>query len=239
MAAFHEADQELAGTLKVLDDGTNYASWIAELVEPNIGDYVLEVGAGHGTITERMVRPGRRVVATDLSERCISILRERFQDGGSVVVVAGSVEAAAQEGPFDSAVLINVLEHIPDDEEALKEVSSVLEPGGRLVLWVPAFPFLYSGFDRKIGHHRRYRIRSLRVKLENAGFEVRDVRYVNAVGALGWLMIARVLRRDPVAGGPAALFDRYIVPALKLVERRLRPPFGQSVFVAAVRRPHP
>ena len=236
---FLAADEELAGTLDALDDGTNYAAWIAELVAPYLGDEVLEVGAGHGTITERMAAPGRRVVATDLSERCVHVLQERFRGASNVEVVLGPIEAAVPDGPYDTAVLINVLEHIPDDQQALLQLSDLLKPGGRLVLWVPAFDFLYSEFDRKIGHYRRYRIPQLRPKLAEAGFEVRDIRYVNTVGALGWLMIARLLRRDPVAGGPARIFDKCFVPVLRVVERRLRPPFGQSVFVAAVRLPRP
>jgi SAM-dependent methyltransferase len=237
-AEFLAADEELAGTLDALDDGTNYASWIAEMVAPYLGDRVLEIGAGHGTITERIAGPGRRVVATDLSERCVRLLRERFHDTPNVEVVLGPIEAATPDGPYDSAVLINVLEHIPDDQQALLELSSLLNPGGRLLLWVPAFDFLYSDFDRKIGHYRRYRIPQLKPKLAAAGFEVKDIRYVNTVGALGWLLIARLLRRDPVAGGPARVFDRFFVPVLREVERRIRPPFGQSVFVAAVRSPH-
>jgi SAM-dependent methyltransferase len=236
---FLAADEELAGTLDALDDGTNYASWIAELVAPYLGDEVLEVGAGHGTITERIAGPGRRVVATDLSERCVDVLRERFAAASNVEVRLGPIEAAAPGGPYDSAVLINVLEHIPDDQQALTQLSDLLKPGGRLVLWVPAFDFLYSEFDRKIGHYRRYRIPQLRPKLAGAGFEVNDIRYVNTVGAIGWLMIARLLRRDPVAGGAAKLFDKFFVPVLRVVERHFRPPFGQSVFVAAVRLPHP
>ncbi len=234
-ADFSDADGQLAETLDTLDGGTNYASWIAEWIAPSLGPEVLEIGAGHGTITEHLAQAGRRVVASDLSERCVGILADRFRGSPNVEVLQGSIEVAATKGPYDTAVLVNVLEHISDDGEALRQVNDLLKGGGRLVLWVPAFEFLYSEFDRKIGHHRRYRIGELESKLHEAGFEVPQIRYVNSVGAIGWLMIARILRRDPVGGGGALLFDRYVVPLLRTVERRWRPPFGQSIFVSAVK----
>jgi len=233
-ADFSAADAELKATLDSLDGADNYAGWIFELIEPYLGNEVLEVGAGHGTFTEMLARRGKRVVACDLSERCVSRLRERFSGEESVEILHGSVDSAAAYGPFDSVILINVLEHIEDDHGALQELGSqLLRPGGRAVLWVPAFPLLYSDFDRKIGHYRRYRRPGLRTQLSDAGYEVRDVRYVNAVGAVAWLVLARFLRFTPTHGTPVKVFDKYFVPVLKPLERRWRPPFGQSVLAVA------
>jgi SAM-dependent methyltransferase len=235
-ADFSAADAELASTLDNLDDADNYAGWIFELIEPYLGDEVLEVGAGHGTFTEMLARRAKRVVASDISERCVGRLRDRFSDEESVEILHGSIDSAAAYGPFDSVILINVLEHIEDDDGALRElVGSLLKPAGRTVLWVPAFPFLFSDFDRRIGHYRRYSVPGLRKQLADAGYEVQDIRYVNTVGAVAWLVLARFLRRTPTTGTPVKIFDKYFVPVLKLTERRWRPPFGQSVLAVAAR----
>lgn len=234
-ADFSAADAELAATLDNLDGADNYAGWIFELIEPHLGAEALEVGAGHGTFTEMLAGTARRVVASDLSERCVSRLRERFSGSESVEVLHGSIDAAAAHGPFDSVILINVLEHIEDDDGALREIGRLLRPGGRLVLWVPAFSLLYSDFDRRIGHYRRYRRPGLRTQLRDAGYQVREVRYVNAVGAVAWLVLARFLRRTPTHGTPVKVFDRSVVPVLKRLERRWHPPFGQSVLAVAAR----
>ena len=233
------ADVELANTLEALDDTDNYTDWILELVEPHLGCKVLEVGAGHGTMTARLADRGRRVIASDVSARCVEILERRFADVPNVEILAGSIEVAAESGPYEAAILINVLEHIEDDRQALRQLVELLEPGGRLVLWVPALDFLYSPFDRKIGHYRRYGVSEIRHKLSEAGLEPSAIRYVNPVGAVGWLLLARVLRRDPVAGYPARFLDRYLIPLLKAIERHVRPPFGQSVFAVGVRKAVP
>jgi len=234
VASITTADAELEETLDNLDGADNYAAWIFEQVNPHLGKEVLEVGAGHGTFTGLLSTSSARVVATDVSERCAGILRARFADDPRVTVLQGGTAAVAGLPPFDSAVLINVLEHIEDDDGALRELSVTLKPGGRLILWVPAFELLYSDFDRKIGHYRRYRVAGLKAQLSSAGYEVTDIRYVNSVGALAWLVVARLLHRAPTGGLSVKIYDSYFVPVLKRVEGRWGTPFGQSLFAVAV-----
>jgi SAM-dependent methyltransferase len=234
-ASFSEADRELAVTLESLDAAVNYARWIADLLEPYLGERVLEVGAGHGTFTE-LLAPGRAVVATELSPRCVAELQGRFASRSEVTVLDADVKGAAEHGPYDAAVLINVLEHIEDDRTVLRDLAAVLKPGGRLLLWVPAFEGLYSDFDRRVGHFRRYRIPPLRATLTDAGFEPVELRYANSVGAIAWWIFARQLRRNPTSPRSAKLFDRLAVPVVRRLERRVNAPFGQSIFAVA-RRP--
>jgi SAM-dependent methyltransferase len=234
--SFSEADAELAETLDSLDGAHHYANWIFDLLEPYLGVRVLEVGAGHGTFTELLV-PGRTVVATEVSPRCIAALQDRFAGRPDVTVLAADVAGAAPDGPYDAAVLLNVLEHIEDDRGALADLASMLRAGGRLILWVPAFEGLYSDFDRRVGHHRRYRIPDLRAKLVAAGLDPVDIHYANAAGAIAWWIFARQLKSNPTSPRNAQLFDRVAVPVVRRLEARLKPPFGQSVFAVAV-RPH-
>ncbi len=230
---FADADLELQETLDNLDSADNYAGWIFALIEPYLGELVLEVGAGHGTVTEIVARTERRVVASDISETCTRSLNERFGDAQNVVVIHGDIAATAAYGPFDTAILLNVLEHIEDDDAALRELSKVLKDKGSLVVWVPAFPALYSDFDRKVGHFRRYTVKGLRAQLQRDGFEVQEIRYVNWVGAMAWWIVARMLHRTPTRRTSIKLFDRYLVPVVKWIESKVRPPFGQSVLAVA------
>ncbi len=233
MAGVAAADVELADTLDNLDGAGNYADWILAQVEPHLGPNVLEVGAGHGTFTEMLSARGYHVVATDVSGRCAGILRDRFAADERVTVVPGGAEAVAGMPLHDAAVLINVLEHIPDDDAVLRQLGAALKPGGRLILWVPAYQALYSDFDRKIGHYRRYTKTALRDQLIRAGYDVPEIRYHNTVGALAWLVVARLLHRDPTGGAPVKVYDSLFVPVLKRLEGTWGAPFGQSVFAVA------
>lgn len=233
---FSAADAELAGTLDSLDDAGNYADWIVDLIAPHLGPRVLEVGAGHGTMSVRLRNHAESVTATELSPRAAELLRQRFADDPKVDVLEGDIAAATLAGPFDSVVMINVLEHIPDDRAALTGLYDALEPGGTILLYVPAYEVLYSDFDRRIGHCRRYRRSTISQALTSAGFEMVGVRYLSLPGAIAWLLVARLLNRPPTSPSIAGLYDRVGVPILRRVEARWEMPAGQSLLAVA-RRP--
>lgn len=233
VASIAAADTVMAPRLERLAGASNYTDWIFEHVEPHLGSEVLEIGAGHGTFTELLSARADRVVATDVAERCVDLLRERFARDERVTVVEGSTETLAGTARFDSAVLINVLEHIKDDDGALLDLASALRPGGRLVLWVPAFNLLYSDWDRQVGHYRRYRKGPLGAQLTRAGYEVTEIRYVNSAGALAWLVLARMMHKIPSSQGRVSFFNSYCVPVLRRLEKKRGAPFGQSVLAVA------
>ena len=234
-AQFDEADREMAEALDNLVAASNYADWIVEMAAPHLGAEILEVGAGHGTLTQRLAAHGK-VTATDLSPRCVAALRERYGGWDAIEVVHGDVDALAGTRMFDAAVLVNVLEHIPDDRAALRSLWDTLRPGGTVVLFVPAFEALYGEFDRMVGHYRRYRRSELADLLADTGFDVVEARYVNCVGALAWWLMVRQLGRFPKTARSIRLYDQTVTRVVRRAEGFRAPPFGQSVFCVG-RRP--
>ena len=239
MTTDHPRDEDIAeqlgSTLDSLDGAVNYMDWITDMIRPCLAGPLLELGAGHGTFTERFADAAGAVVSVEPDPASASLLRERFEADGRVAVVEGTLDALDEAARFESAVMINVLEHIDDDSGALAQLYSRLEPGGQLAIWVPAFALLYSDFDRRLGHHRRYRLRPLRELVESAGFDVEFARYVNLPGWFSWLIVARLLRQTPSDGPRVRVFDRFLVPPTRWVEDRIRVPFGQSILLVARR----
>ncbi len=227
-----EVDATLASTLDSLDDAVNYRNWIVSLASPHLAGPILEVGAGHGTFTESFAGFGD-VTAVEPGAHAAQLLTERFAGVDGVTTVAGVVADVDPSPVFGSVVMINVLEHIADDQGVLAEIADRLRPGGHLAIWVPAFELLYSPFDRKLGHERRYRRRQLEQDVRRAGYDVVESRYVNLPGWFSWLLLVRILRQEPTSPTMVKVFDRYIVPAVRWIETRIRVPFGQSVFLVA------
>jgi 2-polyprenyl-3-methyl-5-hydroxy-6-metoxy-1,4-benzoquinol methylase len=228
---FDAADRELAEVLHELDQLTgNYADWIVDLMRPHLGKSVLEIGAGHGSITERLANGDHAVIASDLSPRCVARLRERFGTRPDIEVVEGDAQSVAAGRHIDSAVLVNVLEHIADDVQVLRDLHDALVPGGSVVVFAPALPSLYGAFDERVGHYRRYTRSTLATALSRAGFDVPSADYVNAPGTLAWWLVVRQLGASPTHGGGARLYDRTVVPVTRRVEAIAPPRFGQSVL---------
>src|SRR3954454_22033 len=229
-AEFDDSDAELSDVLSTLEEADNYAEWIYGLIHPHLGGEVLEIGAGHGELTERLQRDAH-VTATDLSKRCVDALGERFGGNERVEGLQGDLAALATRGRrFDSVVLINVLEHIDDDADALADLRELLKPGGRLCVFVPAFEGLYSDFDRRTAPRRRYRRSQLVTTFDRAGLAVREARYVNTVGAVSWWLFARQLGQVPTQRWTVNLYDRVAVPVLRNFEAGREPRFGQSLL---------
>ena len=211
-----------------------YNEWLVDRARPYLGQRVLDAGAGTGTLTELLSRDRELVVAVEPEPDFAAALRHRFRERPNVVVVeldAGTLEPERVAYDVDSVVCINVLEHIPDDAGVLRAFAGILPSGGYLLLLVPAHPVLFGSLDRTVGHVRRYRANELRRALIDAGFAAAAVRYVNPVGALGWLVSARLLRREHVPEGSLRLFDR-VVPLLRAFDR-IPLPFGLSVWAVA------
>jgi SAM-dependent methyltransferase len=234
-SVFDAADGELADTLETLDGAERYVEWVTSLVLPHVRGRVLEVGAGHGTFSGRLAAAATQLVVSEPSPRAARLLRDRFAGLDHIVVDDRDLEGAAADGPFDAVVLLNVLEHVADDEKALVQLREALAPGGRLVLFVPASEVLYSDYDRSIGHHRRYGRTELVRKVERAGLTVVDAHHVNAIGFFGWLGTAKLLRTRPTQAGLVSRYDRVAVPVARAIESRVRPPFGQSLLLVAER----
>ncbi len=218
-----------------LRDAPNYADWVHDLVAPYLGRDVLEVGAGSGELTERIARRGARVLATDVSEQHVSELRARFRSEPTVGVQRADLADVPGDAQFDTVVAVNVLEHVRDDERALARLAKLLQPGGRLVLLVPALDSLYSDVDARIGHHRRYRKSSLASLVDRAGLRVVEARYVNALGALGWWLLARQIGYVPRGEQAVRAFDRFAVPFVRRFEDGREVRFGQSLLLVGQR----
>jgi SAM-dependent methyltransferase len=226
-SAYNLADQEQMSLAR------NYFAWQGQLVIREVGRRVVEVGCGLGNFTG-MLLDRDLVIAIDADVGCTERLRERypFQRNLHVFTADASQAALADLKRFqpDSCVCLNVLEHIRDDRGTLEGMASILEPGGVIVLLVPAFQALYGPIDRNLGHHRRYDRRSISRLAGAAGLRVRKARYMNFIGFFGWWANARIFRREAQSLRQIRIFDAMVVPILSRAENLAPPPFGQSLF---------
>jgi SAM-dependent methyltransferase len=231
--------EDMAGdTLNKLRAAGNYHRWILQLCGPYLGRRLLEVGCGIGTLTERFHTRGT-VLAVDKDVRRLEELRARWPAPVPPLTaqwdVAEPVPDAVRAFRADTVVCVNILEHVAQDEQALRNFHDLLCPGGRLIVYVPALPGLFGSLDRELEHLRRYRKRDLLALGVRAGFRTEAAHYVNLPGVLGWWLNGRLLKRRLFSSRQVALFDRF-VPLIAWWEERLPPCFGQSLFYVG-RRP--
>jgi len=219
-----------SSTLESLTSAHRYHRWLTDLARPYLGEHPVELGSGLGDYAASWLDDGLgRITVTDVDASRLGRLRQRFA-GDERVEVLGLDVFDPPEREHSCFVAFNVLEHIPDHVGALRAAHRLLRPGGAVVMFVPAFEIGMSEFDRAVGHVRRYRLAGLRAAYEQAGLRLERLHYVNAPGLLAWVVGMRLLRMTPGDGPAVRVWDRCVVPVARAVERRVRPPFGQSAF---------
>ena len=139
-------------------------------------------------------------------------------------------DLAEETQKFDSVLYIDVLEHIEKDLEELKIAAGLLKPGGYLIVLCPAFPYVYSAFDKQLGHYRRYTRKSLKIVMPD-GFSFHVDQYLDSVGLGGSLINKWFLQQDTPSLKQVLFWDRWLIPCSRLIDWAAKPWFGKSVVV--------
>lgn len=220
--------------LDTLASATHFNAWMADAVRPWLGVKVLEIGAGIGNMARHLSRGQRTYVATDLDEEHLARLRSRFHLRPNLRIarcdLCNPADFSAFGESFDTVVCLNVLEHVPDAPTALKNIYSVLKPGGRAIVLVPQDQSIYGTLDRVLGHYLRYSASELHHRMEEAGFRIETTIHFNRITRPGWYWNGRVLKRSTFSRFQLGIFD-FLVPVWRRIDRLL--PWG-AVSVIAV-----
>lgn len=236
----HDVNDAILDELESLAGAERLCDWMFDsFVEHVEGSTVLEVGAGIGTFSARMLEAGAEaLVLIEPEAACAEALESRFVEEPRVTTsrdsLPGSACLADATDRFDLVVCQNVLEHIADDRGALLEMARVLRPGGHLALLVPAGPGLYGTLDDAYGHWRRYGREELTDLVAGSGLRVESNRHMNALGIVGWW--AKNRRPGARIGAGALRAYEAVVRVWRPLEDLVRPTIGLSI-VCTARKP--
>jgi 2-polyprenyl-3-methyl-5-hydroxy-6-metoxy-1,4-benzoquinol methylase len=206
-----------------------FRSQLADVIR---GD-VLEVGAGIGETTRHLCDGRQRSwLCLEPDAQLAARLESSIARGGlspTPRVQIGTLADVDPEARFDAILYIDVLEHIEHDAEELRRAAALLGRGGCIVVLSPAFGFLYSEFDRAVGHFRRYTRRTLAAAFP-ASLRRRQLRYLDGVGFLASLANRMLLHQSIPSRQQIELWDRRMIPVSRLVDGLFQRWFGRSVL---------
>ncbi len=202
------------GLLNSLTGTPQYLSWITRLLRPHLGDTVLEIGAGLGNLTGRLMAKKLNYVAAEKDPLYLHALRNRFLRTPSVTIAEldpGDPSGYPRwEEQFDSALCVNILETVDDPAVVLKSVHSCVKPGGNVIVLVPQGHSLFGSLDRAMGHKRRFSAKEISELLANAGFKIERVHQLNKIGAASWFLYGKLLGRKRINKPSLKLFDKTV-----------------------------
>jgi SAM-dependent methyltransferase len=214
-------------------------SWLDRYSPPNAR--ILDGGCGTGANLQLLQQYGT-AIGVDISDKAIQFSRARGIPPDRAFL-ASLTELPFLKNSFDLAISFEVICNIGDDQMAFAEIARVLKPGGRLIVQVPAYQWLWGMHDVAVGHRRRYSASELRAKLGKAGMEIERLTHANAL-MFPAIAVDRLARRvvdqgktvhsdlAPMPGGINTLLSALYVAEMKWVSRA-DVPYGVSLLARA------
>ena len=212
-------------TLQIISNAQKFNQWMFERIEPFLKGNVLEIGSGIGNITAFVLAKGLTVTASDYNTSYQEQLKENLKEFSNLEAVLSldlqSTNLAQEypdlEGKFDSIFLLNVIEHLKDENLAIENCRYLLRKGGNLIVLAPSYQFLYCQFDKELGHYRRYTKKRMAQIFPVSEFSIKHQEYFNLAGTAGWFIFGKLLQRKQI-GSEMNLYEK-LVPVFKWVDR--------------------
>ena len=227
--AYHYVGDEL----DLFAAATRWKAYFRRMIAPYMGPEVLEVGAGLGGTTRALCRGDeRRWLCLEPDPQLAARLEAERAAGrlpGRCEVVVGTLDDQLVADRFDTILYMDVLEHIQADAAEMVRAAGRLAPGGHIIALSPAHQWLYTPFDRAIGHCRRYSRRTLG-ELTPPGLEMVWLGYLDSVGFFASLANKALLRQAMPTPAQVRFWDRTLVRASEWVDPVLGHRAGKSVL---------
>ena len=202
------------GVLNNLTGTPQYLSWLARALRPYVGDSVLEVAAGIGNLSGRLMSRRVLYVSGEKDSLHLHALHNRFLRTPNVTVQRLDPEIPEHlqgfAASFNTVLCLNVLEYLDRPEAVVAGLGATLLPVGNLIVLVPRSPGLYGSLDRSLGHKRRYSPADLRTLLESQGFTVEKLTEFNKAGAPPWWVYSKILGARNINKPILKIFDKTV-----------------------------
>lgn len=225
-------------TLQVSSKAGSFNRWMFKTIRPFCHGQILEIGSGLGNISKFFLEEGTAITLSDTDNFYIQKLKDEFPAAKVLSINLEhpdfSNEYKKLLNEYDTVFLLNVLEHINHDDEAIKNCHQLLKTGGSLIILTPAYPSFYSKMDKELHHFRRYRRKELAAKVLNNGFMIKKIFHFNVLGAAGWLY-GKILGFKKIPSGEMKIFNRLTWLA-KFLDKLLMNSLGLSIVVIAEKK---
>ena len=211
---------------------TRFNFWLGEALRPFVGDRVLELGAGIGTLTSQFI-PREHYVASDANPNYIHYLKSYSY--GKPYLEIREADALSRDGfwgfdGFDTVIVVNLLAQL-DEKAVLMNVWAALNSKGKALIVVPLGRRLYGSLDRALGRTRRYDRQEIERRLIEAGFKIERSFDFNRLCVPLWLLSSKMLRRKKLSRIELKILDT-LIPVMKKIDR-IWPWKGLSLVIIA------
>tara|TARA_X000000950_G_scaffold214228_1_gene257714 strand:- start:383 stop:1081 length:699 start_codon:yes stop_codon:yes gene_type:complete len=166
--------------LPLFDLSKNFRKYQFDLIKEFVSGNVAEIGPGNGIILKLYLDHCDKLDLFEPDKNLYSKLNDKFSNYKKITVINDELNTSSNI--YDVILYLDVLEHIEDYEKEILKAHNALKKGGYLLINVPAFQFLYSDFDKDIGHFRRYSKKDITNLCSNYNLEINKLKYYDSIG---------------------------------------------------------
>lgn len=225
--------------LHVIANADRFNRWMYQAIRPFVKGNTLEIGSGIGNLSAFFLNDGTTISLSDAEKNYVEILHKKFYGFKNLhSIFTIDLENPAFETThfdlkeqFDTIFLLNVLEHIDNDKQALQNIRFLLKPEGTIIILTPAYKFLYSALDRSLGHYRRYTSGQLIRLVTESGYESQKKFYFNFLGVFAWLY-GKLFRLKTIPPRNMGFYNK-LVPVAKTLDGITFKKAGLSIIIVA------
>ncbi len=232
----YEHDEYGSRLLSELDRARKFTLWLGNTIRPFVGDQVLELNAGVGSITNQFI-PRSLYVASEVNPNYLTYLRSYAMGKPYLHVMELDPGNASGfrglEGQFDTVIALNVLENLEDPQATLRAMHSTLREGGRAILQLPLGKRRFGTLDQERGRRTRFESYEVSRLLSETGFRVEHISDFNRLSVPGWLLNGKLLKRKHFSRVQLKSLDMTL-PIMRRFER-IWPWKGLSLIAVGVK----
>lgn len=222
----------IGNELELFENAENWKNYWSQSVLPYIKGDVLEVGAGIGGTTSILLKMDHISWTCIEPDKKLAVQLEKKKNDGllseRITVITGTIEDIPQEQKFDCILYIDVIEHIENDKNELTIAARHLKETGTLFILTPAHNWLYSPFDKSVGHFRRYNKTTLQ-QCTPENLEVIKIKYLDSVGLFASLVNKIFLKQSNPSIKQIYFWDKFIIPLSKIFDTIMNYNIGKTV----------
>jgi glycosyltransferase involved in cell wall biosynthesis len=222
--------------LSRLSNAKKYNKWLAETISPYIGDRVLEIGAGIGNLTKRLI-PRQKYDATDINSLYLQLIKNLKHNkpylDAFFLDIKEIKEHVTSRRDYDTVICMNVIEHLDNDRIALNNIAKLLSEDGNAIIMIPQYQWLFGSLDKMLGHRRRYSTKQLYELAQKTDFAIEQLIYFNRISTLPWFINGRILKKKTFSYVQIFIMD-FFTPIWRILDKIL--PIPSLSLIAILKR---
>lgn len=206
------------------------------------GKSILDIGCGNGYLLSKLDKIGKETLGIEPNKKLIKLAKQMNPKLHILKGFAGDIDKIKRK--VDTITMIDVLEHIKNDNLQIKKMYKHINEDGQLIIVVPSFKSLYGKRDKNLGHYRRYSKRDLIQKLSEGGFKIQYIKFWNMLGFFPYLFYEKILKKElntelrteKERGILKKLISRLLNLWFKYIENNFNLGFGLSLVCVAIKQ---